>query len=216
MVGTSEFGPRVQGRLGAVEPIDPALPRELDAVEVVLFPDRELTVTPDPPRGGSPLRRPARSGCSRPRRYRRWSVPLPPAGCSSALEHLSSRVDSSGCAARCTRTGYCSTSSNSPWWSGRLATGFRPDDVPAGPRPRRRGPSRHRCSPAQRVRQRLARRIARLLVPRHGRGRTFTRKVGVDGSTIGTFLKNARAALHEAGWGSPDEYTGQDSRYDQR
>jgi hypothetical protein len=211
-----EVGPRVAGAVpGDVQPMDPEVVKDLDEVEVVLFPYEGLTLAPDPPL--------ARLGMTNPGPFRvRQAAAVPPEAGPLAAHRLFFTLTASDqpgdYRVRCT-----------VYAKGLLLHVEQLTVVV--------GPSRHSIS--ARTTFRLVRDLAavdhgeirehRLSIYANAqpdgshdfsfRGadgqRLLTCQLRLDDSTVGTSLRLAREALHRASWGSGNEYTGrQSSRYD--
>jgi ABC-type sugar transport system ATPase subunit len=211
-----ELGPRVAGAVaGDVEPMNPDVLKDLDEVEVVLFPDSGLTVEPDPALGRLAVT------AAGPFRVRQAAARAPHAGALAAHRLFFSLTSP-------TRPGdyrlRCAV------YAKGLLLHVEQLTVVVG---------QSRKSISARTTFRLVHDIAAVAqheIGQHrlsiyanaapdgshdfsfrgsGDGRQFTRQVRLDKSTVGTSLKLARAALHHVSWGSGDEYAGQSSRYDQ-
>lgn len=210
-----EIGPRVEGAIsGDVQPMDPEVVKDLDEVEVVLFPDEGLSLAPDPPL--------ARLGMTNPGPFRvRQAAAVPPEAGPMAGHRLFFTLTApekpGDYRVRC-----------AVYAKGLLLHVEQLTVVV--------GPSRH--STSARTTFRLVRDIAavdhgeirehRLSIYANAqpdgshdfsfRGadgqRLLTRQLRLDDSTVGNSLRLAREALHRASWGSDNEYAGQSSRYD--
>ena len=210
-----ELGPRLREAVpGATEAVDPEVLRGLDAVDVVLFPDGPLTVTPDPATGRLAVRPPGPFPVVRPA-----AVP-PVAGALAARRLFFGLTAPAGPGAYRVR---CAV------YAKGLLLHVEQLTVVVGGSTRRI---------AARTTFRLTRDLAavdqrtinaqRLSVYAnagpggshdfsfHGAdgGAPYTRHVHIDDSTLGAVLRIARGALHQAAWGTTAEYAGQSSRYD--
>ena len=208
-----ELGPRRRGAVpGDTESIDPDVLRGLDEVEVVLFPDSPLEVTPDAGRLAvarpgpfpvvTPAARPPEAGALAARRlFFRLSAPAEPGSyrlrcavyAKGLLLHVEQLTVVVGLESRpiSVRTTF------------RLARDLATVDQQAI--------GVHRLS----VYANASPDGSHDFSFHSGEVDTpFTHQVRVDDSTLGTVLRQARGALQEAGWGTKTEFTGEESRYD--
>ena len=210
-----ELGPRAVGAVqGDVQPIDPAVLKELDEIEVVLFPDEGLLVSPDPAIGRLGVT------ASGPFRVRQAASIPPQAGPLNAQRlffMLTTPAEPGSYRLRCAV------------YAKGLLLHVEQLTVIVGP---------SRRSISARTAFRLVRDLAavdhseirehRLSIYANAqpdgshafsfRGAdgqsTFTYQLRLDDSEVSTALTNAHAALHRASWLSSQEYAGQPSRYD--
>lgn len=210
-----EIGPRVKGAVqGDVQPIDPAVLKDLDEVEVVLFPDEGLIVAPDPATG--------RLGVTAPGPFRvRRAASIPPHTGPLTTHRLfftlTTPAKPGDYRLRCAV------------YAKGLLLHVEQLTVVVGP---------SRRSISARTAFRLVRDLAAVDHSEIGEHRlsiyanaqpdgshdfcfrgadgkpTFTYQLQLDGFDVNNALTNARAALHQASWQSKKEYAKQDSRYD--
>ena len=211
-----EIGPRVEGAVpGEVHPIDPEVVKNLDEVEVVLFPDEGLALAPNPSLG--------RLAVTTPGPFRVKQAAAVPQQVGSLATHrlfftLTAPAQRGDYRLRCAV------------YAKGLLLHVEQLTVVIG---------RSRNSISARTTFRLVRDIGavnhdeisehRLSIYANAqpdgshdfsfRGADgqvqFTRQLRLDDSDVGTSLRLAREALHRASWGSEDQYAGQNSRYDE-